>query len=114
MGPDGQLIVDEGTLTVQAQPEEITRRNVVSELPMLNSQSYAVNRAPSERWTPEETENFYAVRLPAGSPAVHGHRSWMAARLASHCNFERTGGCMHFSSSRCCVFELPAVSCCRR
>jgi len=61
MGPDGQLVVDEGTLTVQAQPEEVTRRNVVSELPMLNSQSYALNRAPSERWSPEETENFYAA-----------------------------------------------------
>ena len=63
MGPDGQLVVDEGTLTVQAQPQEVTRRNVISELPMLNSQSYAVNRAPSERWSSEETENFYAVRL---------------------------------------------------
>ncbi len=63
MGPDGQLVVDEGTLTVQAQPEEVTRRNVVSELPMLNSQSYALNRAPSERWSPEETENFYAVSV---------------------------------------------------
>ena len=67
MGPDGQLVVDEGTLTVQAQPEELTRRNVVSELPMLNSQSYAVNRAPSERWSPEETENFYAVSVRVGA-----------------------------------------------
>ena len=51
---------------MQAQPEEVIRRNVISEQPMVNSQSYAVNRSPNERWTPEETENFFAVRIKRG------------------------------------------------
>ena len=63
MGADGQIVMNEATLTVQAQPEsQQERRTVVSDQQLLNSQSYAVGRAPNERWAEEETENFFRVR----------------------------------------------------
>jgi hypothetical protein len=57
---DGQIVVDRATLTVQAQAEDM-QRTIVEDTQQLNSRSYAVNRTPSERWQPEETENFFRV-----------------------------------------------------
>ena len=62
IGPDGQIVMNEAALTIQAQPvatEE--RRTVVSDQQLLNSQSYAVGRSNNERWTEDETENFFRV-----------------------------------------------------
>ena len=62
LGPDGQIVMNEAALTVQAQPETVVeRRTVVSDQQLLNSQSYAAGRAPNDRWTVEETENFFQV-----------------------------------------------------
>ena len=57
---DGQIVVDQATLTVQAQPED-TRRAVVEDTQRLNSHTYAVGRTASDRWQESETENFYRV-----------------------------------------------------
>ena len=62
LGPGGQIVMNEAALTVQAQPEAEERRVVVSDQQLLNSQSYATGRSPNERWTEEETENFFRVR----------------------------------------------------
>lgn len=67
---DGQIVVDTATLTVQAQPED-RQRMVVEDTQQLNSQSYAVNRTPSDRWQPEETENFYRVGFYARASDLH-------------------------------------------
>lgn len=59
---DGQIVINKDTLTVQAQ-EAGAPRTIVSGLSQtLNNNSYATNRTSSERWLPEETENFYNVR----------------------------------------------------
>ncbi len=57
---DGQIVVDQATLTVQAQPED-RQRAVVEDPKQLNSHTYAVGRASSERWQEQETENFFRV-----------------------------------------------------
>jgi hypothetical protein len=67
---DGQIVVDRATLTVQAQAED-TQRAIVEDTQQLNSRSYAVNRTPSDRWQPQETENFYRVGACMCSGCLH-------------------------------------------
>jgi hypothetical protein len=57
---DGQMVLDPASLTAQAQPEAVQRR-VVVDSQRLNSLSYS-NRTSNERWSDEDTENFYRVR----------------------------------------------------
>jgi len=59
---NGQIVVDQATLTVQAQPED-RQRTIVEDTQRLNTMSYAVNRNTSERWQEQETENFYRASL---------------------------------------------------
>lgn len=69
---DGQIVINKDTLTVQAQ-EAGAPRTIVSGLSQtLNNNSYATNRTSSERWLPEETENFYNVShlLTSLNPSV--------------------------------------------
>ena len=60
----GQLVVDQGTLTVQAQEAAPPRVVVSGRDQLLNSHTYAFNHGKAEKWGPEETENFYNVRDP--------------------------------------------------
>ena len=57
---DGQIVINQATLTVQAQPEDLQRR-IVEDDQKLNSRTYAVNRNPSDRWQESETNNFFRV-----------------------------------------------------
>ena len=71
---DGAIVVDAGTLTVQAQEADAAPRVVVSGSDqLLNSHSYAANRTPGDKWSSEETENFYNVCAPMRIPALNGH-----------------------------------------
>lgn len=56
----GQLIIDPASLTMQAQaPMQYLRREDNDDV-LVNSMSH-MRREPNTRWTPEETEEFYAV-----------------------------------------------------
>lgn len=58
---DGKLVPKAQSLTVQAQAEPTFRR-VREYTNVVNNASYT-NRAPSDRWSPEETEAFFNVSL---------------------------------------------------
>lgn len=56
----GQLVLDRSSLTIQAQPREEYTRREEGQHDTINSQSY-MKRENTARWSPEETEEFYAV-----------------------------------------------------
>ncbi len=72
---DGAIVVDTGTLTVQAQEADAAPRVVVSGRDqLLNSHSYAANRTPGDKWSSDETENFYNVCALSWISALTAHK----------------------------------------
>ena len=57
---DGRIVVNQQSLTVQAQAAEAITRVVREGQPKLNSASY-MRTIGNERWSPEDTELFYKV-----------------------------------------------------
>ena len=66
----GQLVLDRSSLTMQAQPREEYTRREEGQHDTVNSQSY-MKRENTARWSPEETEEFYAVG--SQTPSSHAH-----------------------------------------
>ncbi len=58
----GQLVLDRASLTMQAQPRQEYTRREEGQHDIVNSQSY-MKRENTARWSPEETEEFYSVRV---------------------------------------------------
>ena len=56
----GQLVLDQSSLTMQAQPREEYLRREDGHHDTVNSMSY-MKRETASRWSPEETDEFYAV-----------------------------------------------------
>ncbi len=56
----GTLVLDQSSLTMQAQPREEYLRREDGHHDTVNSMSY-MKRESTARWSPEETEEFYAV-----------------------------------------------------
>lgn len=68
---NGAIVVDTGTLTVQAQEAEAAPRVVVSGRDqLLNNHSYSINRWKGDKWTVEETENFFKAHAPPQLPRL--------------------------------------------
>eukprot|EP00892_Ulva_mutabilis_P006683 jgi/Ulvmu1/4387/UM002_0112.1 len=67
---DGKIVVDQGSLTVQANAP-VTRRSVEVEEDddtLINSHSYLpVSKLTKERWTQQETELFYQILRSYGA-----------------------------------------------
>lgn len=102
---NGQIVVDQATLTVQAQPED-RQRTIVEDTQRLNSKSYAVNRNTSERWQEQETENFYRASLLFAR--LHGRKQWFVPSICfmKACLWAcMRPTCPHFSTAQ------TAVSC---
>jgi hypothetical protein len=77
---DGRIVVNQQSLTVQAQEREEYTRVVTEDSARLNSLSY-MNRISNERWTLEDTELFYKVtEVPssglAGAEALGFCAAW--------------------------------------
>jgi hypothetical protein len=70
LGPNGQIVADQATLTVQASHEnrisesEFTRKT--GDKMMINSQTYG-NRSKPTKWTRQETELFYKAMEQFGT-----------------------------------------------
>lgn len=56
----GKLVLDKSSLTVQAQPREEYVRREEGHHDLINSQTY-LKRCATNKWTPEETDEFWAV-----------------------------------------------------
>lgn len=56
----GNLVLDKASLTVQAQPREEYVRRDEGHHDLVNSQTY-LKRGATNKWTPEETDEFWAV-----------------------------------------------------
>lgn len=56
----GRLVLDKASLTVQAQPREEYVRRDEGHHDLINSQTY-LKRGATNKWTPEETDEFWAV-----------------------------------------------------
>lgn len=56
----GNLVLDRASLTVQAQPREEYVRREEGLHDLVNSQTY-LKRGATNKWTPEETDEFWAV-----------------------------------------------------
>ena len=56
----GRLVLDKASLTVQAQPREEYVRREEGHHDLVNSQTY-LKRCATNKWSPEETEEFWAV-----------------------------------------------------
>lgn len=59
---DGKVVVDKASLTVAAQQKEQYTKVVTEDTHRVNSMSY-VNRLSNDRWSVEDTELFFRVRL---------------------------------------------------
>lgn len=59
---DGKVVVDKESLTVAAQQKEQYTKVVTEDTHRVNSMSY-VNRLSNDRWSVEDTELFFRVRL---------------------------------------------------
>ncbi|KAL3149235.1 Transcription factor TFIIIB component B, variant 2 [Trebouxia sp. C0010 RCD-2024] len=55
----GNLVLDKASLTVQAQPREEYVRREEGHHDLVNSQTY-LKRGATNKWTPEETDEFWA------------------------------------------------------
>ena len=56
----GKLVLDKASLTVQAQPREEYVRRDEGHHDLVNSQTY-LKRGATNKWTSEETDEFWAV-----------------------------------------------------
>ena len=56
----GRLVLDKASLTVQAQPHEEYVRRDEGQHDLVNSQTY-LKRGATNKWTAEETDEFWAV-----------------------------------------------------
>ena len=62
----GRLVLDKASLTVQAQPHQEYVRRDEGHHDLVNSQTY-LKRGATNKWTPEETDEFWAVSSISGS-----------------------------------------------
>lgn len=67
----GNLVLDKASLTVQAQPREEYVRREEGHHDLVNSQTY-LKRGATNKWTPEETDEFWAVSHSASQPGHLG------------------------------------------
>lgn len=94
----GQLVLDQSSLTMQAQPREEYLRREDGHHDTVNSMSY-MKRETASRWSPEETDEFYAVSASL-SPVCSSH--WLLESTGLQCKQAAEGAVLH-TPRHCCV-----------